>query len=349
MESPCNPLWLGLSPVPGTPLQPSLAEDFSISSSQPEPLCLQPETPAELPSTVVSAQSQQEPEERRRRGPKGKTQEQKLESRERRIERNRHFARQNRERKKQYIAQLESQIVALTAELSACRRRLAEYEAAANRNVYTTFDEFYRRVRVDTRHFSERLMLQLANTLQTSPYDARNTMPVLKVTTEERTNAINLMAETVVDFTMPLPVRYIINLAEEIQENIDGGKVPVEDDSNVLGQFRRRARKLMMSTPELLKILKGTGAQLKRDIGKYFRSLGRINKLMLEMDRFLVDRLVPRFEKTELRSMLDWIHLLMNQPPDRSLALVPVRIVKGEDEAKEKAKVCCGNAYVVDM
>lgn len=322
------------SPVPASP-----SPDFDISSPFPaEPLCLpapppptndvQPPPPAE-PATQQAKRSvtepEPEPETKRQRGRRELTEEQRRKARFRRAELNRHFARVHRQRQKQYIIQLETRIEVLGAELAECKRRLAGYEAAANRNVYTNFEEFYRRVKADVKCFSGRLTLQFASSLQT-----HNAAPVMEATMAERSRALSLMADTMVDMSMPPTARYITALADEVESNstrVDPGE---EEELGEPGRMKRDAKKLLLEWPEARKSLQGFAVRLRKDVGGYFRSLENMNRLELDLNRYMVEQLVPMIGQSSVGRMADWIRFFVvsSQP---SLAMVP-RVIRGETD-----------------
>ncbi len=311
----------------------SLPADFDLSERS-SPLAEFPYPAAALPA---AGGVQQESQGKKRRGPKQRPEEEQLESRYRRAERNKFFSRRNRERKKQYILQLEARVEALTSELAVCKARLSEYEAAARRNMYSTFEEFHTEVQARMTIMSERLMMQLATMVQNRQ---RNLAPVLQSTTEERTRALNLMAGTVVDFTMPLPVRYITDLAEQVEINVKKGAPEEEEvDLGEVSWLRREAKRFLRTVPEVRKSLQGVAVRLRRHVNKYFRSLESINKLTLEMDRYTAGRLVPMLGDERAGIITLWIRILMGGPqlaPIRALMPVPDRDDRDENAKAER-------------
>ncbi len=310
------------SPSPAVdPISPFLPL-LDPPSPLPQPISLSPspsveEEPSVFLTEPANEQSALEPG--KRRGRKEHSREQKQQAHLRRTEHNRRYARENRERKKQHIVQLEWKVQALTMELSACRRRLAEYESAAAAGS-GGIQELCQHIRRETQKLAGRLILQVADKLQATPYNAESTLPVLMETAGERTSAIDAMAQAMINLSVTLPCRYMISVAEEMDRRSSKRKRSSQDPLDVGtwsndadGQGRARAETLLGAMPEARKLLRESAGKMRRSAGQIMGALENIKREMMNVDLFMIEKMAPRYDVEYVHRVISWTRVYMGE------------------------------------
>ncbi len=254
---------------------------------------------------------------KRRRGRKELSQEERQVSRLRRSEQNRVYAKENRKRKKQHIVQLEAKVQKLTEELMVCKRRLAEYESAAASG---SLKEFCERVRRGTQQLSGRLIEEVTKVIENfAPNNALNMLPAMQKVEDERTRALDMMAQAMIDLSIPLPCRHMIEIAEGIDAKSGKRKKDREDllsvktimRNSIYDSIKQETERFFHSVPDVRKAWKESATLLRRCVNQYFISLENIKQKVIEMDLLMVERMAPRFDESYLRSQMVWTQVFI--------------------------------------
>ncbi len=333
------------SAFPASPSFPSLDPSSPLSLLRP----LSFDSPASAGVFPANDLGQQEPipPPRKHRGRKEQSHEQKQQARLRRSERNRQYARENRERKKQQIGQLELRVQSLSAELWACRKRLAEYESAAASG---SLQEFCDRVKRVTQQLAGRLIMQVANVLENvAPRSVFDAMPVMQNAVGERTRAMDLMAQAMIELSIPAPCRYMIRIAE----GMDAKRKKAHEDNDMLNantilrssiddRMREESERFLGSVPEVRKALRENAAQLRRSVNQYFVSLENIKQKAREMDLYMVEHMAPMLDEGYLRNLVVWTRACICGGNDVFVPrpIMPAVCEKNDDVGKKKDNYC---------
>ncbi len=324
-----------LSPAP--PLQDvSSSRKLSFSDS-PLPVSLLPLEPIlqTVPKLVSEVPLHHVLRKKRGRKTRNVTEEQKEAAVAKRIERNRHFARENRIRKKQYIRMLENKVTELTDELMVCKARLAEYE---ERDRLPGMQEFYQRIKADTQYFAQKRLMEVANILRgTAEKNLGEIIHTLKTTVVEKEQMIDAMSETMIDFSVPVPYRYMIRFACD-------SSIRAEEEGCGLGlmikQIRRDWDTIMVTAPETRLLFQRAAVRLNDVMTHYFSSMKEIKRQMNELDLYLIERVAPKLRASCLDSMIQWMQTWSEIPRlshlcGGAVAVVELRPATGKKALKE--------------
>ncbi len=289
-------------------------------------------TPLRLPFLVTAepaAADPTKPETEAGGEPKGKrrgrkrhyvTDEQKKLAYAKRVERNRYYARENRKRRKQYIIELEGRIESLTAELDLCKKRLAEYEGK-ERLRCASFIDYYQSLKADTMHFTEQQTMQVASIMQSSAYNMPQIMPVLRSNIENKKKVLDIMAQTVLDVSMPIPCRYMIHMFEDEcqcqMKELD--EVLGDEATTITRQVRKDWERMFTVMPESRKFLKQVTFRLMDNVNRYRISFESMKKQMEELDFYIIERMTPRMEVRSIENTIRWLQIMMGDPRQNQL------------------------------
>ncbi len=208
------------------------------------------------------------------------TEEQKQQAATKRVERNRHFARENRRKKKAYICLLENRIGSLSAELNACKAKLAEYESH-----YTpqSFQEFCQRVRIDTQRFEE-LRLQRISALALHSADASKVIPALNASLGEKIRMVDTMSRTLVEFLVTFPYQSAVLQVKDRRRE----------------ESTHRLEELLRKVPEADMQFQTAVIPLQDGVKRYFEAVEDIKERVARLDLYLAERLVPELRQGTL-------------------------------------------------
>ncbi len=291
------PIQLSELPVPGA--DPGSAEQEG------------PSEPAELSESC-------EPKRKRGRKKRYVTEEQRREKEEKRVERNRYFARENRRRKKEYVTQLERRIESLSAELSACKQKLATYEAL-EMSRQKGLVEFCRKIKDDAQQFDEQRLARLIDLTYRSDKPLSELVDSLKTKVEDKKKAVDVLAEALIDFSVPFAHRYVLCMAEQndtintlqqaLEQRLEEAKVGPMDCRMVIDQIRNDRRRMKDRMPAEQRYLLEIAAGLRRSVKRYLQSVANIREHMANLDLYLTDRIDPNLDPNRVVSLLKWMHM----------------------------------------
>ncbi len=312
-------------PSPKSPGSPH----FDLSSPVSLSLMSGIEVPCPAPSNSpnnrrISAATSSSSNDTKPKSKKGRkklhvTEEQKKEADVRRAQRNRFFARENRERKKQYVLSLEHHVDTLNAELWACKCRLAEYEAR-ERAQHMNFQQLYNRLAAEAQRFEEQRMTRLVNI-----FPAAGLSESVRVAAEEKQKLTDMMSETLIDFTVTKPCRYLMYLIEhgkEIFAEKPRPQTQTTERGKLIEGIQKDGLSIILTTTDLHNHLQTTIKGLKRSMDQYHVSLRNLTDQTSQMERCLLENVFPRMSECSIRNLSMAVHILMDPHALSSVTVV---------------------------
>ncbi len=206
-------------------------------------------------------------------------------------------------------------MTSLKAELQECKKKIAEY-AALEKTRYENFMDFYMQVQNDTKHMREQFVAQMISMTQRTPLTKINMLPCLRSMLENRRQALDVMAETMMQLFVPVSHRYLMYVAENYAEAnaLPLAKPPSGPEGESLHEV---VDKLRVDEIEVLKVeanrnfLKDCALKLRRRLGKFMEYQKKIQDQILQMDVFMVEQLGPGLSFYTITNFIQWVRLVV--------------------------------------
>ncbi len=319
------------------------ANGMPVPQPRPQPYVGRIAAPASvaLTSAAVAATSEEQNDpgtHARKKGRKRQyvTDEQRHQAQTKRTERNKYFARENRQRKKQYILTLESRVEALTAELDQCRRKLAELEAreCARRDSLANLGELYQQFKVNTQRFEEqRIVQQMTNAIHIAAHNIGTVMPVVKSVIEGKNKMLDLMAETLMEFAVPVPYQFLAHLVDVKRT----GK-PWCEGGPLTKQMRDDCASIFTQSPEDCNLIEQFAIRVKENACKYYSALENMKGMVADLDLYMMQSFLPKLGPSSISNLLKWIPTMMDRRALEQLrflgaGIVSLTVVKWDPQA----------------
>ena len=196
-------------------------------------------------------------------------------------------------------------------ELDVCKQKLIQYEAYERERSMNFFD-FYSHVKDDIQHLQERLLAQIAEISQRGEFNMQRISPYIKEKFEERRKAIEIMAETMIQISLPFSHRYLLYVAENDPEGKALQEIPMVLGSKE-GGWDAVVKQLKFDGIELMKVkenrsfLQNSALNLRKNVQKFYACQKRIQDLVTEIDMFLVERLMPKVTGNTFTNYVKWV------------------------------------------
>ncbi len=305
---------LDLSPTPSQSVPPSPSRLSLSLSDQPQPPVLAL-PPVELhlepvqPETAGGVEPERKGRGRKRRF-RDENEQQAADMR--RVERNRVFAKLNRQKKKAYVFDLEKRVEELGEELAKCKLRLQQYEAM-ERSRYSGIVDFCRRIKADIKEFESRRLLTLINTIRS----AGDVVPQNRL--EDKSKALDMLAETLVEFSVPFTHRYLMCLAEQAgtenclpqtkpQEQEARGESELGDLNGITEQIARDGKSLGLTDER--RFLREVSQRMRKSVRQFRDSLEDFRDQMGKLDLYMTSRLMLHQDQNRLLNYVKWMRMV---------------------------------------
>ncbi len=172
--------------------------------------------------------------------------------------------------------------------------------------------DLYMKVKTEVTHLQENLLSQMLELTQTNARSLASIMPYLRANLEDRYKAIDVMAETMIQLSVPVAHRYLMYVAENGPEakplQLFPAAAPAQEDLNrVMEQVKYDGIELM-KVSENRRFLKNYALKLRKSVQKFFAYEKKIQGQISEIDRFMIERLMLRVPPHTVINFLKWVH-----------------------------------------
>ena len=172
--------------------------------------------------------------------------------------------------------------------------------------------DFYTKIRAEVKQFDQSLIKRIMEVTRNNGQNLSSITSYLRANREERNQASNMMAETIIKFSVPLAYRYLLHLAENGAEvkfipAFSSDEVGREDWNKVMEQVKEDGIELM-KVEENRKLLRNCAAKVKKYVERFFAYERKIQDEISIVDRFLLEKLMPTVDASTVINFVKWAH-----------------------------------------
>lgn len=179
--------------------------------------------------------------------------------------------------------------------------------------------EFCRKIKDDAQQFDEQRLARLIDLTYRSDKPLSELVDSLKTKVEDKKKAVDVLAEALIDFSVPFAHRYVLCMAEQndtintlqqaLEQRLEEAKVGPMDCRMVIDQIRNDRRRMKDRMPAEQRYLLEIAAGLRRSVKRYLQSVANIREHMANLDLYLTDRIDPNLDPNRVVSLLKWMHM----------------------------------------
>ena len=185
-------------------------------------------------------------------------------------------------------------------ELEECKKKLSVYESV-ERHQCKSFLDFCQRIKDDTCKVQEKIVGRIIDLVQGSSIDISKIQSYVKADIEERTKAMGIMTETLMQVCIPYSQRYLLYMAEngvrecQVQQLTQKMKQDPnrEELGNVLQQFTADEAEVMQVQENRTFLLK-SALTLRKNVQKFLMYQRKIQEAATGLNMFMIENLMPR-------------------------------------------------------
>ncbi len=180
---------------------------------------------------------------------------------------------------------------------------------------YMNCMDFYMRVQSDSKQLQEKMLSQIISFTQNSPLNMRSVLPLLKSILEDRRKALDVMAETIVQFSVPASHRYLMYIAENDIDTIPLALTKVNDGPqaeavNAVVEQLKADEFSLMKIKENKVFFKDAAFKLRKAFTKFFQYQRKVQEEITKVDAFMVENLMPSLSPNTFTNYMKWVRMV---------------------------------------